>query len=289
MAKFLSVDPLAPDYSFYTPYQFAGNMPLSAVDLDGLEVYFAADGSYVGKWGKDLTIRVVRNDQVKNLKVDLVASNSTSRAGAVASVNLNFYWRGDLRSRPLANPDLLLINDVIPPSTNVPYRTDCYTACESTLRNNDLQIGSYWSPDNQFEFQMYTESNSPDVDIDQTRVAGLERLNYELEQGKPVLVGINHTSGMSNNENTDKTTDHFVLVTGRGVDENGGLYYTVFENVIDRSQNQDKSDLVSRATNRLYLNADGTLRGGTNFLSPNSQNYPVEMTVTQIRPVKDEW
>ncbi|MEO1438558.1 MAG: RHS repeat-associated core domain-containing protein, partial [Bacteroidota bacterium] len=37
IAKFLSVDPLAPDYPFFTPYQFAGNMPTSATDLDGLE------------------------------------------------------------------------------------------------------------------------------------------------------------------------------------------------------------------------------------------------------------
>lgn len=27
VGKFLSVDPLAKQYPFYTPYQFAGNMP----------------------------------------------------------------------------------------------------------------------------------------------------------------------------------------------------------------------------------------------------------------------
>lgn len=37
IAKFLSVDPLSPDYPWYTPYQFAGNMPIQAIDLDGLE------------------------------------------------------------------------------------------------------------------------------------------------------------------------------------------------------------------------------------------------------------
>jgi RHS repeat-associated protein len=37
ISKFLSVDPLAPDYPWYTPYQFAGNKPIAAVDLDGLE------------------------------------------------------------------------------------------------------------------------------------------------------------------------------------------------------------------------------------------------------------
>lgn len=37
IAKFLSVDPLTRSYPFYTPYQFAGNKPVAAVDMDGLE------------------------------------------------------------------------------------------------------------------------------------------------------------------------------------------------------------------------------------------------------------
>jgi hypothetical protein len=31
------VDPLAPDYPWLTPYQYAGNTPISSIDLDGLE------------------------------------------------------------------------------------------------------------------------------------------------------------------------------------------------------------------------------------------------------------
>jgi len=37
IAKFLSVDPLTASYPWYTPYQFAGNKPIMASDLDGLE------------------------------------------------------------------------------------------------------------------------------------------------------------------------------------------------------------------------------------------------------------
>jgi RHS repeat-associated protein len=35
--KFLSVDPLTGSYSMLTPYQFASNTPIQAIDLDGLE------------------------------------------------------------------------------------------------------------------------------------------------------------------------------------------------------------------------------------------------------------
>ena len=37
LGKFLSVDPLAKQYPWYTPYQFAGNKPIWAIDLDGGE------------------------------------------------------------------------------------------------------------------------------------------------------------------------------------------------------------------------------------------------------------
>ena len=37
MGRFLSMDPLIKKYPWYTPYQFAGNKPIWAIDLDGLE------------------------------------------------------------------------------------------------------------------------------------------------------------------------------------------------------------------------------------------------------------
>lgn len=37
VAKFLSLDPLTRNYPFYSPYQFASNSPVMAVDIDGLE------------------------------------------------------------------------------------------------------------------------------------------------------------------------------------------------------------------------------------------------------------
>jgi RHS repeat-associated protein len=37
LCRFLSVDPLAEEYPWYTPYQFAGNKPIQCIDMDGLE------------------------------------------------------------------------------------------------------------------------------------------------------------------------------------------------------------------------------------------------------------
>jgi RHS repeat-associated protein len=37
LVRFLSVDPLTNDYPWFTPYHFAGNMPIWAIDIDGME------------------------------------------------------------------------------------------------------------------------------------------------------------------------------------------------------------------------------------------------------------
>jgi RHS repeat-associated protein len=49
LCRFLSVDPLAAEYPWYTPYQFAGNKPIQFVDLDGLEEAPANKGTIEGQ------------------------------------------------------------------------------------------------------------------------------------------------------------------------------------------------------------------------------------------------
>ena len=41
------MDPLTIEYPWYTPYQFAGNKPIAAIDIDGLEDQIAIDGSTI--------------------------------------------------------------------------------------------------------------------------------------------------------------------------------------------------------------------------------------------------
>ncbi|MES2733636.1 MAG: RHS repeat-associated core domain-containing protein [Bacteroidota bacterium] len=48
LGKFLSVDPLTKEYAELTPYQFASNTPIEAIDLDGLEAKSSKDGFWTG-------------------------------------------------------------------------------------------------------------------------------------------------------------------------------------------------------------------------------------------------
>jgi len=51
LGRFLSVDPITKKFPELTPYQFASNTPIRAIDLDGLEAFFVAGaGNDVDGW-----------------------------------------------------------------------------------------------------------------------------------------------------------------------------------------------------------------------------------------------
>ena len=77
LGRFLSVDPLAKTYPILTPYQFATNCPISGVDMDGLEYYYTADGTLIGKIGTDNSVRVVDAEDVKKVDGSINWANKT--------------------------------------------------------------------------------------------------------------------------------------------------------------------------------------------------------------------
>ncbi len=65
IGKFLSVDPLTQEYPWYTPYQFAGNKPITYVDLDGGEEWYYM---WNGAWHKTDAYSGPLNEQSMNKK-----------------------------------------------------------------------------------------------------------------------------------------------------------------------------------------------------------------------------
>lgn len=71
IGKFLSVDPLHCKYPFYSPYHFAGNKPIVALDLDGLEdlwihILKDIDGIIIKIWTSE-NISVNTHDRIEQL------------------------------------------------------------------------------------------------------------------------------------------------------------------------------------------------------------------------------
>ncbi|HVI47121.1 MAG TPA: RHS repeat-associated core domain-containing protein [Chitinophaga sp.] len=69
IGKFLSVDPLSPKYPWYTPYQFAGNTPIQAIDLDGAEEWMMHQAFATKRTAE---IKILRQDQIARDKLRIL-------------------------------------------------------------------------------------------------------------------------------------------------------------------------------------------------------------------------
>ena len=87
IGKFLSVDPLTGVYPWLTPFQFATNCPISGIDIDGLEYFYSADGTLLGKYGISTEVFLVNEDYVKsaiNLLNALKNTEYNKKYGSIA-------------------------------------------------------------------------------------------------------------------------------------------------------------------------------------------------------------
>ncbi|MDO9184688.1 MAG: RHS repeat-associated core domain-containing protein [Bacteroidia bacterium] len=71
LGKFLSVDPLTSKYPMLTPYQFASNTPIVAIDLDGMEAFIvhgtkqtSSFASYITPEAKKQLLRITGNTKL---------------------------------------------------------------------------------------------------------------------------------------------------------------------------------------------------------------------------------
>ena len=62
ISKFLSVDSISKEYPWLTPYQFASNTPIQAVDLDGTEAFFVH-----GTWSNSKTWAALSKENFRSI------------------------------------------------------------------------------------------------------------------------------------------------------------------------------------------------------------------------------
>jgi len=86
LGKFLSVDPLAAKYPMLTPYQFASNTPIQAIDLDGLERYIVTTTAY----------KSPTTGKIEILDSKKVEANNLYKLGT-GTLYQNFTWQGNNR------------------------------------------------------------------------------------------------------------------------------------------------------------------------------------------------
>ena len=102
---------------------------------------------------------------------------------------------------------------------------------------------------------------------------GIEVINYYLSKNAPIIVGVNTEWGSPGNH--DKTTDHFVVVVGSGID-NHGNYYRFFD---PGSFNISAGTSVN---NKLYYDKNNTLYQGESQYHLNHKRHK-QYTLTWVR------
>ena len=106
---------------------------------------------------------------------------------------------------------------------------------------------------------------------------GLAYLDSELEKGYPIVAGVDHSYAYKGKGyNNDFTTDHFVVIVGRGYDEKG-LFYRYYE-VGTRHENKGISD-----DNKFYIKNNQYLAGVSLWLRYKDNKQNKHYFVTQIR------
>ncbi|MBO9204407.1 hypothetical protein J7I42_29230 [Niastella sp. MAH-29] len=90
IGRFPQLDPLAFEYPYYTPYQFAGCEPVANIDLDGLEKYKVLETVYVVHKARSLTAVAIQSIQnvirvaTEQARLGLIAARGAEDAMANA-------------------------------------------------------------------------------------------------------------------------------------------------------------------------------------------------------------
>jgi RHS repeat-associated protein len=137
--------------------------------------------------------------------------------------------------------------------------TGCFDACADMLG---------YKPDPANRIVTSTFNKTGQLTTQTGAQEGIETINTYLANGKPITVGINLNGG-TDTENTNKATQHFLLIDGSGSDAGGKYYHFVDPYSAAHSVSAD---------NKLYLNNDNSLSGKSTYGTGRS------FTVTEVRP-----
>lgn len=145
--------------------------------------------------------------------------------------------------------------------------TACFTASSLMLKNAGISLDAGYKQLGYFQVAKQSNGQKQDIIDPEQAKAAYSYVDKQLESGRPVVAGISY---MQASYNFDKTTDHFVVLVGRGYDaDTGQTYYRYYD---PGSKIRGISE-----ENRLYINQDGSAQGRSAI------NPSATYTLSQIR------
>lgn len=263
LGRFLSVDKLTGSYPWWSPYAFAGNTPIQAIDLDGLEIYYAQSGQVIGTYGTSTEIRVLNENQVATATTEFAAYTNALKTDPAAT---NTYLGSGAVTGSVAFADYFTaVSDVID-GTLVNYIKNVRN-CNACARKQVTDAGVTLS------------GGAINTIVDATKdpllsadpIGGAIYIQTQLNKGDPVMIGLQETAAGSTTPqdpgNTNSATGHFVVAVGTNVSSTGDKSFRYYDNATSANG--------KNAGNELKLNKTTGVAEDTTPANTNKGNYKV--------------
>ena len=280
--RFLSTDPLSRNYAYYSTYQFAGNTPIQAIDLDGLEIYYAQSGEKIGTYGTSTEVRVINANALKEARKEFAVYTNSLNTDPTAT---NEY----LGSKLLTEGSVTFADyfTTTPDATkNAPlvrYKKDCDCNCSS---KKQMENAGYKVTGAESELNIHTKvidginasgQNTNPNNLTENAIGGAISIMTDLKKGKPVMIGVFQTTENGSythvKDNWNPITGHFMVINSSKA-ENGVISFNYLDNA------GGKGNLNLNTTN-------GEISGSVTGREPLT-NYQVSEVRKSWQPKKTE-
>ncbi len=249
IGRFTGRDPHAQHYPDWSPYHYAANNPVLITDPTGMDWYSSNDGAV--KW-------VEGSDEIEGYTN--IGANYTHNIGGGISITYNQNVAESIMFTAMGAEGWV---------SQIANGINCYEACTTMLSNEGTTTAGRSSE----VVMTNTGENGRAGSATANTQGGLSVLNKNIENGRPVIVGVDYKSG---SPNADGMTDHFVVVSGKTETLSNGRVTTTSYRFFDPRTSH--SSYGTQATNQFRLQNNrlvGTYQQGARI----NFNY----TVTAIR------
>ena len=250
----LSVDPHADNYPNASPYCYVENNPIMRIDPDGRDWYESESGAVLWQKGD------ASNIEINGEKFNNIGTTYTQNIGNGVSIG---YTQNEATSITF---EAMNESQFTAQGTG----TGCKIACENMLEKTGNRLSGA-------RIDM-VNSDANGVATTPTKQAnkGMNLLNAQLENGNPVIVGVDYKAKQVNNipPNGDGMTDHFVVIGSKTETLSGGQVTGTSYRFFDPRSIRNGASSI----NTMSFNSGGRLSGSYNH---SDGNY--RYTVTTIR------
>lgn len=151
-------------------------------------------------------------------------------------------------------------------------KTGCFRRSREMLESSGYVTSD---PSDSSVVQMTKYDKDGVLTIQDGIVEGKRIIDSHLDSGKPIIVGVDWITGHTGNY--DKTTDHWIIIVARIVENNSTCY-----RYFDPQTSQE--GIGTSENNKVCLQSDGTIKGRYR----EGSDYDREYTITMVRPSKNK-